>query len=93
MVVGIVQAKHDAGAIASGLEADGHTVRILDPQGDIDIDFPRDLDVLVMFLGTSLGALERGRLIRAWAKAHLVPIVAGNDLSRIRMALEGRRQV
>lgn len=87
MIVGIVS-KHDhAKAHAAGLEADGHTVKILGSDGNID--FPRDLDVLVLrHLSASHGALERGR---AWAKAHHVPIVAENGLSGIRMALEGLR--
>ena len=87
MIVGIVS-KHDhAKAHAAGLEADGHTVKILGSDGNIV--FPDDLDVLVLrWQSASHGALERGR---AWAKAHHVPTVAENGLSGIRMALNALR--
>jgi len=83
MIVGIVSKEAHAKNHAASLAHDGHTVHLLG--SDPDIDFPDNLDVLILrHLSSSHGALERAR---AHAKARKIPMVAENGLSGIRMAL------
>ena len=82
MILGIVSKPDHAKNHAAALESDGHIVRLL---GSDPVDFPQDLEVMVLrHLSSSHGGLDRAR---AYAKARRIPIVAENGLSGIRMAM------
>jgi len=83
MILGIVSKPDHAKNHAAALESDGHIVRLL---GSDPVDFPQDLEVMVLrHLSSSHGGLDRAR---AYAKARRIPIVAENGLSGIRMAID-----
>lgn len=82
MIIGIVSKPDHAKNHAAALEADGHTIHLL---GSSPVDFPQDIEVMVLrHLSSSHGGLERAR---NHAKARRIPIVAENGLSGIRMAI------
>jgi len=82
MIIGIVSKPDHAKNHAAALEQDGHTIRLL---GSSPVEFPQDIDVMVLrHLSSSHGGLERAR---NHAKARRIPIVAENGLSGIRMAI------
>ena len=82
MIIGIVSKPDHAKNHAAALEADGHTIHLL---GSSPVDFPQDIEVMVLrHLSSSHGGLERAR---NHAKARRIPLVAENGLSGIRMAI------
>ena len=82
MIIGIVSKPDHAKSHAAALEADGHTIHLL---GSSPVDFPQDIEVMVLrHLSSSHGGLERAR---NHAKARRIPLVAENGLSGIRMAI------
>jgi hypothetical protein len=82
MIIGIVSKPDHAKNHAAALEQDGHTIHLL---GSSPVDFPQDIEVMVLrHLSSSHGGLERAR---NHAKARRIPLVAENGLSGIRMAI------
>jgi hypothetical protein len=82
MIIGIVSKPDHAKNHAAALEQDGHTIHLL---GSSPVDFPQDIEVMVLrHLSSSHGGLDRAR---NHAKARRIPLVAENGLSGIRMAI------